>query len=94
MEKKISVREGAKEIVLDWIIKNNKHSSTFTYQLLSDSLENCIERVKKNAMKNWDITFSGTAGFTVLFTPESDEYGTIEILVDPCVSKELPYNYI
>lgn len=94
MQKKISIREGAKEIVLDWIMKNNKHSPTFTYQTLSDSLERCIDRVKYNATKNWDITHSGTAGFTVLFTPESDDYGVIEILVDPCVSKELKYNYI
>lgn len=94
MERKISIRQGSKEATLDWIMHNNKYSSTFTYQSLSDSLEHCIQRVKKNAMKDWDVTFSGTAGFTVLFTPESDDYGVIEILVDPCVSKELEYNYI
>jgi len=94
LERKISIRQGSKEATLDWIMHNNKYSSTFTYQSLSDSLEHCIQRVKKNAMKDWDVTFSGTAGFTVFFMPEDENYGTIEVLVDPALGGEYEFEII
>ena len=96
MNRQISIRQDAVDTTVGWILANNKHLRNHSYQQIRDSLQNCIDRVVKHANLYWELNYSGIAGFTVFFTPEDENYGTIEILVDPCVSttKEINYTYI
>lgn len=94
MKREIIMREDAVDRAALWIITNNKHLSSYSYQQIKDSLQKCIERVVKHAHRHWEINYSGTAGFTVFFMPEDENCGIVEILVDPCVSTNNDVNYI
>lgn len=93
-ERKISIVKESIENTARWILANNSYLAGTSYNLMISSINDSIERVKRNAEKNWQITFSGTAGYMVIFFPEDDNYGVVEILVDPLVSKEREYTYI
>lgn len=98
MSKKISIREGSIETTARWIFANNPHlhhRPNITLDTIREDIRKCVDRVVNQAYKNWDINYSGTAGFTVFFLPEEENYGAIEILVEPCVGqREINYIYI
>lgn len=94
MSRKISIMEGAVDKTARWILENNKHLRNHTYQQIKSSIQKSIDRVVEHAHLYWELNYSGTAGFTVFFMPEDENYGTIEILVDPCVSSTEEINYI
>lgn len=96
MKRQISIREGSVDKTTQWILANNKYLHSHSYQQIRDSIQDSIDRVVKYAKLYWELNYSGTAGFTVFFMPQDENYGTIEILVDPCVSttEEIKYVYI
>lgn len=92
--RKISMIKGAVETTAAWILANNKYLVNSSYQGIIDSINDSVQRVKELTEQNWEMNYSSTAGYTVIFFPVDNYHGTIEILVDPCVSKDYELQYI
>lgn len=91
MNRQISIERHAIENTAMWIKQNNPHMKNTSLSSLIATIEACVKRVVVHANKYWELNYSGTAGFTVFFMPESEEYGVIEILIDPSVGSECDY---
>lgn len=92
MKRQISINRQAVDNAVIWIKQNNEYMKNKSLADLIQMIQRSIDCVVKRAKEDWQLHYSGTAGFTVFFMPEEDYYGTIEILVDPCVGGE--YDYI
>lgn len=92
--KQISIKEDAVIHAAKFISEYNKHLNYMTFKELEDEIQSYVDKVYATAMKEWEWTYVSTGGWTVTFYPDSDNYGTIEILVDPTVSKALNFVYI
>lgn len=94
MKREITINKDQIEITARWIYANNtylwKRPDVSVDTLIAD-IKRSIRRVVECAEKNWELNYSGTAGFTVFFMPEDEKYGVIDILVDPAVSQESDY---
>ena len=92
MKKQIAINRQAVDNAAIWIKQNNDYMKNKSLVDLTQMIQCSIDCVVKRAKEDWQLHYSGTAGFTVFFMPEEDYYGTIEILVDPCVGGQ--YDYI
>lgn len=92
--KQISIKEGAVLYAAKYIAENNKFLSDMSFKELEDEIQSYVDRVYESAMKSWEWQHLSIGGWTVTFYPDSDNYGTIEVLVDPTVSKALNFVYI
>lgn len=92
--KQISIKEGAVLYAAKYIAENNKFLSDMSFKELEDEIQSYVDRVYEGAMKTWEWQYISTGGWTVTFHPSGDTYGTITVLVDPTVSKNLNYVYI
>lgn len=92
MKRQISINRQAVDNAVLWIKQNNEYMKNKSLADLTQMIQRSVDCVVKRAKEDWQLHYSGTAGFTVFFMPEEDYYGTVEILVDPCVGGE--YDYI
>lgn len=92
--KQISIKQDAVIHAAKFISEYNKYLSDMTFKELEDDIQSYVDQIYEKAMKEWEWTYVSTGGWTVVFYPDSDNYGTIEILVDPAVSKALNFVYI
>lgn len=92
--KRISIRRDAVRSAAVWIKTNNPHMRNKVISYLEYCIWKHVNEIIEVALEHWEIMYTGGAGWTILFTPEDEEYGTIEILVDPQVGEEPDYNYV
>ena len=92
--KQISIKEGAVMYAARFISEYNKFLSDMSFRELEADIQSYVDRVRRDAMQNWEMQYISTGGWTVTFYPEDDNYGMIEILVDPSVSKNLNFVYV
>lgn len=94
MKKQIAINRQAVDNAVAWIKQNNKYMKDNSLADLTETVQCLVDNVVKRAREDWQLHYAGTAGFTVFFIPEEDHYGTIEILVDPCVGVGSGYDYV
>ena len=89
--REISIREGSAHDAAMWISLHNLYMKNHSLGYIESRIQDCIDDVIKKARKNWEMTYVSTGGWIVIFFPEDDYHGVIEVLVDPQVSKEREY---
>lgn len=92
--REISIIEGSAHDVAMWISLHNPHMQKHSLGYIESRIQDCIDDVIEKARKDWELTYVSTGGWYVIFFPEDDYHGVIEVLVDPLVSKEREYSLI
>ncbi|MGL5013028.1 MAG: hypothetical protein ACRC6V_01900 [Bacteroidales bacterium] len=91
MKKQIAINRQAVDNAVVWIKQNNKYMKEDSLADLTQTVQCLVDNVVKRAREDWQLHYAGTVGLTVFFMPEEDHYGTVEILVDPCVGSDYDY---
>ena len=94
MNKQISINKESISRAARWLAYSNRYLASATIETLEADIQRSVDRVVESAKKDWQLTYSGTAGFTVFFMPEDERYGTVEVLVDPAVGGEYEFKTI
>lgn len=84
--KQISINVFSVQAAAEFEIKNNHYSKNRSLQEVLDQLHDYISDLYEDLMcgkKPWEFTYVSTCLFTVVFFPEEDYHGVIEVLVDP-----------
>lgn len=89
--REISILEGSVHDAAMWISLHNPHMQKHSLGYIKSRIQDCIDDVIQEVRKDWEITYVSTGGWTVIFFPEDDYHGVIEVLVDPQISKEREY---
>ena len=94
MNRQISINKESISRAARWLAYSNRYLAPATIETLEVDIQRSVDRVVGSAKKDWELHYSGTAGFTVFFMPEDDNYGTVEVLVDPAVGGEYEFEVI
>lgn len=94
MNKQISMKEGSVLYAARYIAEHNHYLKHMTFKELEEDIKDTVGRVYQKAMETWEWNCMSTGGWTVMFSAHDDTYGTIQILVDPAVSKDTNFVYI
>ena len=94
MNKQIMMKEGSVLYAARFIAEHNHYLKDYTFKELEESINETVGHVYQKAMEAWEWNSCSTGGWKVLFYPQSEECGLIEIMVDPSVSTNSNYNYI
>lgn len=94
MNKQISINKESISRAARWLAYNNRYLKAASIGELESSIQRSVDRVIESAKKDWELHYSGTAGFTVFFMPEDDSYGIVEVLVDPAVGSDYEFEII
>jgi hypothetical protein len=73
-----------------FIFKKNKFLNKSRAEIEQD-INNTIKYGIMQINKGQDCNFISTGGWTIMFSIDDDKYGTIQILVDPSISKQTEY---
>lgn len=92
--REISISESSAHDAAMWISLHNPYMRKHSLEYIESRIQDCIDTVIKKVRKNWEMAYVSTGGWTVIFFPEDNYYGVIEVLVDPQVSKEREYTII
>lgn len=92
--KQISINAESIARASRWLAYNNRYLKAASIETLESDIQKSIDRVVESAKQDWEIHYSGTAGFTVFFMPEDDNYGIVEVLVDPAIGGEYEFEII
>ena len=94
MNRQISINKESISRASRWLAYNNRYLKAASIEELESNIQRSIDRVIESAKQGWEMYYSGTAGFTVFFMPEDENYGTIEVLVDPAVGSDYEFEII
>lgn len=94
MKREISINKESISRAARWIAYSNRYLASATIERVEADIQRSVDRVVESAKKDWDMHYSGTAGFTVFFMPEDDSYGIVEVLVDPALGGEYEFEII
>lgn len=94
MKREISINKESIPRTARWIAYNNRYLKAASIEELESNIQRSVDRVIESAKQDWEMNYSGTAGFTVFFIPEDDNYGIVEVLVDPALGGEYEFEII
>lgn len=94
MNRQISINKESISRTSRWLAYSNRYLASATIETLEADIQRSVDRVVESAKKDWELYYSGTAGFTVFFMPEDESYGIVEVLVDPAVGGEYEFEII
>lgn len=89
--KQISMREGAVKEAAMWIKLNNRYLKEDPLENIEACIQEHVDKAINYALTVDETYYISSAGWTVLYLPDGDGYGEIQILVDPLVSKGNDY---
>jgi len=94
MKREISINKESISRAAPWLAYSNRYLASATIEMIEADIQRSVDRVIESAKQGWELHYSGTAGFTVFFMPEDENYGTVEVLVDPAVGSEYEFEII
>ena len=94
MKREISINKESISRAARWLAYSNRYLASATIEMIEADIQRSVDRVIESAKQGWELHYSGTAGFTVFFMPEDENYGTVEVLVDPAVGSEYEFEII
>lgn len=94
MNKQISINKESISKAARWLAYSNHYLASATIEKIEADIQRSVDRVVESAKKDWELTYSGTTGFTVFFMPEDESYGIVEVLVDPALGGEYEFEII
>ena len=96
MNRQISINKESISRAARWLVYSNRYLAlaSATIEMIEADIQRSVDRVVESAKKDWELHYSGTAGFTVFFMPEDESYGIVEVLVDPALGGEYEFEII
>ena len=94
MNRQISINKESISRTARWLAYSNRYLASATIEMIEADIQRSVDRVVGSAKKDWELHYSGTAGFIVFFMPEDESYGIVEVLVDPALGGEYEFEII
>lgn len=88
--RKIIIDSNAVKCAATFLFGNNPHLN-YSLQKWEDKILGYVKKVYETAMQDGELSYISTAGFTIMYLPDYETYGTIEVLVDPAIGRDRDY---